>query len=148
MTDNNELARQQANGLRALANLIEENPDLADGFEHNLNTAGINYIKGTTEASDLTRVARAAKAAGHKVTKRVGDKFYNLVVHLPGIQLTVIAYRSDVCERVVTGTETVTKRVKDPVQLAEVPEVEVTEEREIVEWRCVPLLATTVDGAS
>ena len=41
-----------------------------------------------------------------------------------------------VCERVVVGTETVTREEPDPEALKQVPTVTVTEEREVIEWRC------------
>ncbi|HET6291734.1 MAG TPA: hypothetical protein VFG33_00115, partial [Kribbella sp.] len=58
------------------------------------------------------------------------------------IEVHVGAYRDQVCERVVTGTREVTKTVPDPSVV--VPDVEVTETVEDVEWICGPLLAKAV----
>ena len=57
----------------------------------------------------------------------------------PGLRLLIAVAREAVCERVVTGT----KRFTVPAMEA-VPER--TEIREIVEWRCEPLLAEAVDA--
>lgn len=148
MTESNELAQQQAAGLRALADLIEANPELAENFWHTLGLAGINVHldhHSDDKAAQLGRIARIAKRHGAKVGKDISDQFHNVVIEFGAVKATVLAYRNEVCERVVTGTETVTRRVKDPAALAKVPEVEVTEEVETVEWRCRPLLAADIE---
>ena len=52
------------------------------------------------------------------------------------MSLEVWTNRANVCERVVTGTRTITETVRDPALVDAVPLVEVTREEEIVEWVC------------
>lgn len=142
------MAQQQADGLRALAAFIEANPQFADMFDTTFSYSGINahISRFEDKAAVMGEVARVAVRAGATVDKKINDQWHNLVVRFGAVKFEVLAYREEVCERVVVGTETVTKRVPDPARLAEVPEVEVTETVERVEWRCTPLLATTRRG--
>lgn len=138
----NDLAQQMAAGLRRLAEFIETNPDLADGFRHNVMDYAINvHLRDDGKAAQLAEYAQAAARFGAKVTKDIDDKWHNLYLDFDGAKAHVLAYRNEVCERVVTGVETVTKTVPDPEALAAVPTVEVTEQVETVEWVCRPLLA-------
>lgn len=137
-----KLAHDLAAGLRAVAEFIEQNPALAKGFKTDLVTSGIKVHPGAADqAAALAQYAQAAARFGAKVTKDIDDTWHNVVMHFGVLKAEVLAFRSEVCERVVTGTETVTKKVKDPEALAAVPEVEVTEEVETFEWVCRPLLA-------
>lgn len=134
------LAQQLVAGLRDLAAFIQNNPDLAPGFR-GLTFSGIKaHLFAEDKAAQLGRYAQAAARHGAKVSKDIDDNWHNVILQFDGVKVEVLAYRDEVCERVVTGTETVTKKVKDPEALAAVPEVEVTEERETYEWVCKPLL--------
>ena len=77
--------------------------------------------------------AAVIRALGGKWDKDPGETF-SFRQARGGLRLTVSVDRPAVCQPVVTGTETVT-----------IPAVEAqperTEVREIVEWRCEPLLA-------
>lgn len=140
MTVEPTLAQQQAAGLRALADMIEQNPDLP---EARLDFLFVFHPNTPTEHAEL---ARAALRHGGKVDKQVSDEMYNLVLRWGPVGAGALAYREQVCERVVTGTRQVTKTVPDPERLAQVPTVEVTETVEQVEWRCTPLLAAEQAG--
>ena len=88
------------------------------------------------------QLATIAKALPGKVEKDYSvDSVLRLLGRFDGLHVVAYAGRDRVCERVVTGIETVT-----------VPAVEAkpetTEEREIVEWRCAPLLAGRDEVAS
>lgn len=126
-------------GLRAVADLLEEVPAAATIL------AGTKLLVPVMHESDpvalLAAIARAGAAQGGKVSKSYETKYANVDVTFGPVVLQAYADREQVCERVVVGTETVTKKVKDPKALAAVPEIEVTEEVEQVEWRCRPLLA-------
>jgi hypothetical protein len=141
------LDQQLATGLRNLATFIEQNPDLADGFQHSLQTFALNVHLGDTadKPGRLAEYARAAARHRIPVTKKVTDQWHNLILDFDGIRAKVLAYRNEVCERVVTGVETVTKTVPDPEALAAVPTIEVTEQVEQIEWRCRPLLADNTE---
>lgn len=137
-----QVAAEQAAGLRALADMIEANPELADNFSNALNHSGMKvHLRAGDRAVEMASIARIALRHGAKVRKDIDDKWHNLILTFGTVKAEVLAYRSDVCERVVVGTETVTKTVPDPEALAAVPTVEVTEEVETVEWVCTPLLA-------
>ena len=137
-----QLATDLASGLRLLAIMIEENPEIAANFSHSLQWSGISvHLNSSDRIAEMTNLGRIARRHGATTTKDVTESMHNLVCDFGGVKTKVLAYREEVCERVVVGTETVTKTVKDPEILATVPEVEVTEEVEIVEWQCKPLLA-------
>lgn len=141
-----DLAQNLAAGLRNLAQFIETNPELAYGFEPTLAQSGINvhlHYQGDAVA-DLAEYAQAAARYGAKVTKDISDRMHNLYLDFAGVKAHVLADREEVCERIVTGVETVTKTVPDPEKLAAVPLVEVTEEIEQINWVCRPLLASEV----
>lgn len=141
-------AQQMAAGLRALAALVDEHPDMAGDIDHTLNSLlGMPMFNDnvTDQRARLVEWARAGKQHGAKITKDAdSDDDFKLVVDFFGaVRIRILADREKVCEKVVTGTEVVTKKVKDPALLAEVPEIEVTETVETVKWRCSSLLADT-----
>lgn len=139
------LAARQAAGLRALADMIEQNPEVADMAAYYISHLSM-FCSTSPEHHAL--LAKAALRHGATVDKWVTADLYNLKLSFAGgaVVAEVLAGRDAVCERVVTGIETVTKSVPDPAALAEAPVIEVTEEVETVEWVCRPLLAAT-DGA-
>lgn len=127
-------------GLRILADLLEQQPDLKlpyDGI-----TSPIAVF--THDREDLVAWAKALPGQADK--KYDDDRNFGFELHgaVGGLDFVVYGKREQVCERVVTGTETVTKTVPDPEALAKVPSVEVTETVEKVEWVCRPLLADAI----
>lgn len=137
-----QLATGMASGLRLLATMIEENPQLAKNFRYTLKTSGISlHPRGLDQAAEQAEIARIARRYGATTTKDISETLHNLVCDFGDIKVQALALREEVCERVVVDTKTITKTVKDPALLAEVPDVEVTETVEIVEWQCKPLLA-------
>lgn len=136
------LAQRQAAGLRLLADMIEQNPQLAGNLDHSLSFAGINVHSRTDDkATEMADFARLARRYGATTDKAVTNEMYNLVADFGGVSLRFLAYRSEVCERVVTGTREVTEQVPDPTALAAVPITTVTRVEDITEWKCRPLLA-------
>lgn len=138
MGDNEKLAGEQAAGLRALADLIEANPEL---------NAHVDRIYGfhPKSAEAQAAIARAGLRHGAKVEKDVWEKQHNIVLKWGPVHVHALADREDVCERVQVGEETVTSTVPDPTVV--VPTVEVTETVPVYEWQCRPLLAAE-GGAS
>lgn len=139
------LAQQQAAGLRALADLIEQNPQAAQWLRHTLTYSGINaHLRSDSDkAAQQAEFARIARRYGATTTKDISDKFHNVVADFGAVKVDMIAYREEVCERVVTGTREVTEEVPDPVALAAVPTTTVTTVVEDIEWVCRPLLAVS-----
>jgi hypothetical protein len=137
-------AETQVAGLRALADLIEANPELAEHTRYafgNLNA----FAPHDDAVAVLAAAARAGKAAGHRVTKSY-DAYSCVAIHLAdeaepftggAVVLEFNAPRELVCERIVTGTREVTETVPDP----DAPKITRTRVEDVVEWRCAPLLA-------
>jgi hypothetical protein len=131
---------EQAEALRALAAFVEANPQYTDDFRYAFNHINV-YVKGDKKAA-LADMVRAGLRAGAKVEKKVYGAWFSAELDFGGgVDLQVNANRDEVCERVVTGTKTVTKLVPDPA--IEVPEVEITEEVEIYEYVCGPLMSVS-----
>lgn len=138
------LLREQAAGLLKLADLVEATPEIDANY---LDTDRLSVnVWYSDSPSELVAVARAALQHGAKVDKEiVGGDIFSLEVSWGPLTAKALAQRDQVCERVVTGTETVTRTVPDPS--VEVPMVEVTETVEKTEWRCGSLLAAEADAA-
>ena len=128
-------------GLRALADLLEANPDLPipDGEPDGRFAWNIWPDGGDTAArvAAIRRMLPGTFTKNDPASNAFASKYYELTAPLRGITLAISTYRDAVCERVVTGTREVTKTV--PVKTEEVT---VTED--IVEWVCRPLLAEAV----
>lgn len=133
-----------AQKLRAAADLIEAHPELpipcVFGYQSNHAVEVTWQLMNTEGVKDDQRSAaiQIVQAIGGKWDKEPwGDRF-DMVTRRDGLKIEVFTQRDQVCERVVTGTETVT-----------IPAVEAqaerVEEREVVEWRCEPLLADRTD---
>lgn len=131
-------------GLRKLADLLERNADIPLPYASGTAAAPAHRITFyMLDASREAFVERARMFPG-VLKKEVGNETFSLVGSLDGLHFDVVAYRDNVCERVVTGTRKVTRTIPDPD--VEVPTVEVTETVEDVEWHCAPLLSEA--GAS
>lgn len=141
MSDEKPLHTKQAEGLRALADYIEANPELGNELQYSLR----NISEPITCDDPIALLGQFARAAAHaRVQNRKdgSDKYFRLELRFSEVVVvSLVASRAEVCERIVVGTEQVTKTVPDPELLAKVPEIEVTETVEQVEWRCRPLLA-------
>jgi len=127
-----------ADNLRAVAELLDAHPELPEPY---ITTQGgranLNWflqLEGN-EAEQKATAAVIVKTLGGKWNKR--DHYegkFAFAQTRGGVDLFVQVTREAVCERVVTGTKTVTVPAKpaEPEQVIE---------REIVEWRCESLLA-------
>lgn len=123
------VARDRAAALRALADLIEERPMLAgDPF------TSVDLHLFPTSAAEMAALVREL---GGNRQKDHGDQFLMVVREFgAGVRIRIAGEREQVCEAVVVGTETV--EVPDP----DAPKV--TVERDVVEWRCAPVLGEAV----
>jgi hypothetical protein len=140
--DKRPLHIRQAEGLRALADMIEANPEIADTMSYPLRYISAPVTSCDDEVAALAAFARACVRSGAAIRKEGDTQWFRVVASFgEDVRVDAFGHREEVCERVVTGTETVTKTVPDPEALATVPTVEVTEEVETVEWVCRPLLA-------
>lgn len=129
-------------GLRKLADLLENREELPLPYEGRLGAITMTFW-GRAAREDLAAAARALPTPLAKNDPAVGDydaDYYELAGDLDGVKVKLVAYREQVCERVVTGTRTVTEDVPDPDALAKVPTVTRTRVEEITEWRCHSIL--------
>jgi len=125
-------------GLRAFADLLESTPDLT------LPTHGgakpytaLQWLLFDDPDDSRDQAAAVVRAAGGHWDKEISGEYARYHRAIEGLHLEVAVRREAVCERIVTGTETVTRLVPAP----DAPMVEVTETVETVEWVCQPLLA-------
>lgn len=138
MTD---LSSDIVKGLRLLADIVEENPAMAENFQYTLQASGLNlHLRGDERAAQMAKIARVMRKHGAITTKDVFGDLHNVVCDFGFTKVYIIARREEVCERVVVDTVEVTEEVPDPEVLATVPKVTVTRTEEIVEWQCRPLL--------
>lgn len=133
----NTKATEYANGLRALADMIEANPELVPILKYSLG----NISEPVRDRDELATFTRAAARTGRKVTKDYSGKYADVSVAFGPVTVSGYLPREEVCDRVVIGTEKVIEKGPDPEAVAALPVVEREVEREIVEWRCRPLLA-------
>lgn len=135
-------------GLRELADLLEQTPDLPLPSSPSINPGGSTiswYLFGGVEplalAEQKARAAEIVRTIPGSFDKYDTGDLFRFRGRIGGLPAEVIVDRPAVCERVVTGTREVTREVPDPVTLADVPTVTVTEVVEDVRWECRPLLA-------
>jgi hypothetical protein len=161
---------EAARGLRQLADFVEDNPEFARAINQ-------HFLMYVTERDEFVRLARQLGTS----RKDPDNDWYRLIRRFGPIGLQLYSDRAKVCERVVTGHETVVETAVrcvhcgGPVAVkgdlwwhvgpdhgdyrycgteidpdgnevgglpATPPSFEATETtREIVEWRCAPILA-------
>lgn len=132
MTENPN--RDLIDGLRALADHLEATPGLR---VNPMATVSVLLSYKDEEVSETVRLM-----GGERSKRPMADEGFMLIARDFGgnVVLKLIADREQVCTKRVVGTETV--EVPDPTALALVPTI--TQEREIVEWDCDPVLAPEV----
>jgi hypothetical protein len=134
-----------AANLRLAADLLDEHPDLPQPYITTISDGTLSlhwflhlsHVGTGNEKADAAAIVKAIDGRWDRRSDDWNDKV-EWRQSREGMSLLVQVSREAVCERIVTGTETVT-----------VPAVEAqperTEEREVVEWRCEPLLKETAD---
>lgn len=137
-------------GLRDLADWYDKHPDFDLPYElENANAAHpftVGVFKDHMGGPDTTavRFADAVRQLGGARSKDPSDGYMRVTREFgPGVALEVWVMRDEVCEAVVVGTETVV--VNEVVRPAVTKSVET--QRDIVEWRCAPVLAGTIGVA-
>jgi hypothetical protein len=136
--------RTLADVLREAADLLAAHPDLPPPFVSTSAhpgsdaTADLSWylmIGGRDLGEQKANAARiVSEIDGH--WEKIPDTYSDFVFRQKrgALKLDVQVTREAVCERIVTGVESVTVPAKPA-------EPERTVEREVVEWRCEPLLA-------
>ena len=115
-------------GLRELADFIERDPDFAELYWPG---PALLFV-ASWEKDAAARFGDLARRLGGHRTKSVTERHIEVTRQFGPISIQVYTSREVMCERVVVGTETV--EIADP----EAPKVKV--DREVVEWKCSPLL--------
>ena len=114
-----------AAGLRAAADWFESNQSIKLPYNPCLQILSVN-----TKAE----VAELARQMGD-CDKTISDSIFTVVKRFGPVEVRGVAYREQVCERIVVGYETVTV----PAQPAK-PEQTIA--KEIVEWKCGSLMSS------
>ena len=122
-------------GLRALADLLDHNPDLPLPYHGSDAHHRLNWIE-----YDKTSAARFAQLIPGTVTKTARGDCIDLEGQIAGLHVLFIASRAAVCERVVTGTHEVTVPATPAIKATKATTTVV----EDVEWVCGSLLAESV----
>lgn len=144
---NDNPGRTMAETLRAVADLLDAHtpglplrPSVSvyDHIPHLADLAWNFHINGNAAdaADQKAKAALTLRLLGGKWDKDFFDDTdrADFEQTRDGLRMRVTVNRSAVCERIVTGTETVTLSAVEA-------QPERTEEREVVEWRCDPVLA-------
>jgi len=124
--------------LRAVADLLDQHPDLPEPYVRVSSSPSALVawwltVEGRNDADQKATAASIIRSLGGDWAKQDRDEDLNFRQERSGIEMLIQVRREAVCERVVTGTETVT-----------IPAVEARPERietrETYEWRCGSLL--------
>ncbi|WP_435744994.1 hypothetical protein [Nocardioides sp. SYSU DS0663] len=145
MTETSTTTATQAQALLAAAEFIDAHPDLPAPYVTSFNRGEVdlNYYlhinaRGTLAEQKATAAAIVRAVGGDWEKQPWGEEFRFKTTRGP-LTFDIQVQRDAVCERVVVGTETVTLPATDAQVIEAQPER--TEVREVVEWRCAPLLA-------
>jgi len=121
------------NRLRKLADLLEATPDLILPYEIGRQRITF-YPSGAAETAQTARLLPTSWQKNDPNASPYDADYYRLTGKWEGAELTIIEFRTSVCERVQVGTETVTVPAVEAAP-------ETVEERPIYEYICEPLLA-------
>lgn len=132
--------------LRAVADLLDAaGPDLPPPLTIDLYgekpTITFNFY-GDEDARE--QAVQVIRLVGGSWDKRYDNAFFFADRETNVVALRIVCKRDQVCTRKVVGTETITRLVP----ASDAPMIEVTEEREIVEWDCHPLLGEPVEQSA
>lgn len=131
-------------GLRALADVLEDHPEVPLPYHGHGCEISINFLSGPDPRERLAAAARAFPCDWRKDAWEAPDggaAYFDLLGKLHGLRLKLAAYREAVCTRVVTGTED--REVEEVVTPAVTRTV--TKPVEVVQWVCAPVLAPAKD---
>lgn len=129
--------------LSLAAQILDDHPDLPSpcvwGYSSSQTVELEWQIHRDDHAEQKATARKIARAVGGKWDKNAYTDTFYLEQKRGALTLRIVAAREAVCERVVVGTETVTIPATEAQVIDAQPSR--TEEREVVEWRCEPLLA-------
>ena len=121
--------------LRKLADLLEAKPEL---ILPDITKSTIKFwCEDAAQTAETAKLMPTGWAKNNPTTSGYDADYYRLTGNWEGASVVVVALRSDVCERVIVGTETVTVPA---VKAA----LETVVQRPVYEYQCEPLLAKAV----
>lgn len=127
-------AAKCASGLREFADWIEEHGDSNDIYLYP------GQMSMFVECPDKEVFQRVARMLERGAKRELGGNLH-LDRSFGMVKVSAYTARENVCRKVVVGTSEVTREVRDPEMLEQVPLVTVTETVEEVEWVCGPIFA-------
>lgn len=134
-SDNDDLRARQIESLRRYADLLESTPELPVAFNPILRHMVHGF--GGDVADRMRQIRRMYGGRFDKSwdNNEIFPEFF-LKGKLGEFEVVISTRRENVCERIVTGTieEVVTE--PDPDLVAELPRVERTVVKEVVDWIC------------
>ena len=138
-------ADEMAGGFRDLANFLEDNATfLPDDISVDVSSWLYHrYNQEITPKEQVALVARAAFGTEAKIAKEYNDFSFKLRLTFGPVGYTVSSRREEVCTATVTGTENY--EVEERVGEDDRPLETVTKTRDVVEWKCDPILDRLVD---
>lgn len=136
------IGQRMADGLRALAAIVETNPVIAEEMTYTLGSMNVPVNTADNPFAIMREFVQAGLAVGADIRKDYDETWGCVHVRLGNgtVNLQVYAEREKVCTRRVLGVREVTEEVPDPEVLKAVPTVTVTRTVEDVEWDCHPIL--------
>lgn len=135
-----EAAEDLAHNLRKIADIVASQPEHLKMWRSIFSQLRYYAVteKEFTDATLAVMPYARRTEGGERGLSKDADRWYMRVHgYLGQLPITISSDRNLVCTKVVTGTETVTREIPDP----DAPKITVTEEQEIVEWECPPLLS-------
>src|SRR4051794_14405056 len=101
-------------GARKFLDLLEAHEEIPLPYYGTCHAAvAINFLSATGRNREaLAAAARAFPGPLEKAT--TGDTYFDLRGKIDGFYFELSAFRDEVCERVVTGVQTITRTVPDP----------------------------------
>lgn len=142
------MSESQVNGLRMLADIIEEHPEIGTALAYSLRDVTAYSLPSDPEEQKqfFAKMIRIFKDAGFSIEKKYNDAAFQLVCDAPVVDGERNTYesfgvrfygsREAVCTPRVVGQKTQTRKVMPPRSAWD----EETETVDVIEWDCSPIL--------
>lgn len=130
--------QEHISSLAPVMHWLGQHPELGDLSMSFPLTDRISMYVPAFDEDSAERFATAVRALKDgaplgAVRREDDDSYTRFSRDFGAVKVAIYTYRDAVCERVVVGTET--------VEIADPDAPMITVEREIVEWKCSPILA-------
>ena len=132
------------NGLRELADFIEQHPETHNALGYNNLAVTINH-----PCNSRDEIVQTRRSLGGRWDKQESEDYFTIRRSFgPLANYDLYASRRLVCEKRVVGKKERVELAPDPEAVAALPLLPRTVEEEEIEWVCPPsLLALAGDGA-